>query len=143
MGPSLRVRRKARVVVHVVHQRNSLRSTWFREIEEMFTKVGTEACIPRRCSHQIHRSNFSSKTPSQYFRHCISVLLLNHLISEMNSRISQHQQTAVLDMSIVPAAVITLMAEECCSKIYALADLYHDDLPSPDCLESKLHCWHI
>ena len=122
---------------------DSHHSTWFREIEKMCTKVGTEACIPRRCGRQIHRSNFPSETPSEYFRCCISVPLLDHLISEMSSRFSQHQQTALLGMAIVPTVVVTLSADEYCSKLRPLADMYHDDLPSPDCLESEFHCWHI
>ena len=119
---------------------DSHHSTWFREIEKMCTKVGTEACIPRRCGRQIHRSNFPSETPSKYFRCCISVPLLDHLISEMNSRFSQ--QTALLGTSIVPTVIVTLSANECCLKVCPLADMYHGDLPSPDCPESELHCWH-
>ena len=115
---------------------DSHHSTWFREIEEMCTKVGTEARIPRRCGRQIHRSNFPSETRSEYFHCCISVPLLDHLISEMNSHFSQHQQTALLGMSIVPTVIVTLSADECCSKLCPLADMYHNDLPSPDCLES-------
>ena len=61
----------------------------------------------------------------------------------MNSRFSQHQQTALQGMSIVPFVAVTLFADECCSKLCQVAEMSHSDLPSPDFLNSELHCWHV
>ena len=38
---------------------------------------------------------------------------------------------------------VSLELAECISRVKELADLYEGDLPSPECLESELHSWHI
>ena len=81
---------------------------WFRKVEQMCTNVGVEPSLPRRCGRQIHRSNVPADTPSMYYRRCISIPLLDHLISEMDSRFNTHQQTALLGMSLVPSILETL-----------------------------------
>ena len=49
----------------------------------------------------------------------------------------------MLDLSIVPSLFASLESADCASRVKQLADLYENDLPSPECLESELHSWHI
>lgn len=116
---------------------------WFREVEEVSTAIGMEPSLPRRCGRQIHRSNVPGDTPSAYFKHSISIPLLDHLLSEMNSRFSTHQQTALLGMSLVPSVLVTLSMEDCSTKFNELFKLYEQDLPSPDCIQSEIHSWWL
>ena len=119
---------------------NTHHSRWFSTVEKMCTDVGTVPSVPRRCGRQIHRSNIPADTPSEYYCRTISIPLLDHLLSEMKSHFSTHQQTALLCLSIVPSIMVT---EECSTKVSQLADMYWDDLPSPDCFHSELHCWQM
>jgi len=118
-------------------------SSWFSTVEKMCSNMGIEPSIPRRCTHQTHRSSIPTDTPSEYYCRSISIPLLDHLLSEMRSRFSSHQQTALFGMSIVPSIMVALSSEEYFSKVSELADMYEGDLPSPGCMTSELHCWQM
>ena len=77
-------------------------SQWFTVVEKTCADVGTVPAIPWRCSHQMNRSNVPADSPSQYYCCSISKPLLDHLLSEMQSRFSSHNQTALLGLSILP-----------------------------------------
>ena len=51
----------------------------------MAEKVGEEPRIPRRCARQIQRNNVPATTPSEYYRRAISIPMVDHLESEINS----------------------------------------------------------
>ena len=109
----------------------------------MCADVGTEPAVPRRCSCQTHRSNVPADTSSEYYCRSLSIPLLDHLLSEMRSRFSSHQKTALLGLSIVPSILVNLQTDDYTTKVSKLANLYRDDLPSPDCNSSELDCWRI
>ena len=71
----------------------------------MAEKVGEEPRIPRRCARRIQRNNVPATTPSEYYKRAISIPMLDHLESEINSRFAELQSTAAKGMSIVPAAL--------------------------------------
>ena len=116
---------------------------WFLIITDMLSEVGVEPSTPRRCGRQTQRSNVPADTPSEYFRRIISIPVLDHLISELKSRFSNHQRVALLGLSIVPSLFVSLESDDHMSRFKTLSDLYQDDLPSPECLESELHSWKI
>ena len=130
----------------------------FKMSETMFKRTTQSGFSPSRtcaqvlvlCHHcqgdvadKLIAANMPAETPSEYYCHSISIPLLDHLLSEMNSRFGKHQQTALLGLSIVPSILITLPAEDCSSKVKQLAELYENDLPSPECIESEVHSWRI
>ena len=117
-------------------------SKWFLTISEMLSQMGVEPCVPRRCGRQIHRSNVPADTPMEYYRRTISIPMVDHLLSELQSQFGDHQRTAMLGLSIVPSLFLSLESAECISRFKELADLYESDLRSPESLESELHCWH-
>ena len=125
----------ARSNIDVHHNR------WFHTVEQMCSNIGVEPSLPRRCCRQVHRINVPADTPSTYYCRSVSIPLLDHLLSEMESRFSTHQQTAFLGLSLIPSIMVSLSLEECTTKILQLADMYQEDLPSRDCIESELHCW--
>ena len=79
---------------------------WFTEIEEMCHAVGTIPSLPRTCGRQTHRSNIEAETPSQYYRQVVTIPFLDHIISEINSRFSQHQQTAYHGLCLIPSVLV-------------------------------------
>ena len=68
----------------------------------MAEKVGEEKRIPRRCARQIQRNNVPATIPSEYYKRAISIPMLDHLESEINSHFTELQSTAAKGMSIVP-----------------------------------------
>ena len=83
-------------------------ATWFSESTVMAEKVGEEPRIPRRCARQIQWNNVPATTPSEYYRRAISIPMLDHLESEINSRLTELQNTAAKGMSIVPATMCVI-----------------------------------
>ena len=109
---------------------NTYHSRWFSTVEKMCEDTGTVPSVPRRCGRQIHRSNVPACTPCEYYCRSISIPLLDHLLSEMRSRFSSHQQKALFGLSIVPSIMVTQTSEECTTKVSELVDIYQDDIPS-------------
>ena len=95
-------------------------------------------CLPRRCGRQ----QCASDTQKEYYRRTISIPMVDHPFSELQSQFGDHQRTAMLGLSIVPSLFISLESTESISRVKELADLYESDLPSRKCFESELHCWH-
>ena len=107
----------------------------------MCSDIGVEPSLPRQCNHKIYRSNLPADTPSAYYCHSVSIPLLDYLLSEMESGFSTHQQNALLGLSLIPSIMASLSLEECTTKVSQLAEMYEEDLPSPECIEGELHCW--
>ena len=78
-----------------------------------------------------------------HYRRTISIPMVDHLLSELRSRFSDHQRRAMLGLSIVPSLFVSLESADHIFRIKELADLYEKDLTSPECLESELHSWRI
>ena len=116
---------------------------WYSSVERMCSDVGTVPSLPRRSGRQIHRNNVPADTPSEYYCRSLSIPLFDHLLSEMRSRFSSHQQTALLGLSLVPSVLVTIPAEEVSTKVGQFVDMYVGDLPSPHCVVSELHCWQM
>ena len=116
---------------------------WFAKVERMCDSVGIEPSLPRVCGRQHHRANVPAQTPCEYYRCIITIPVLDHLISELDTRFSKHQQTALQGLYLVPSVLTTLEVEEISSKVCQLEDMYGDDLPHPSSLRSELHCWHL
>ena len=117
-------------------------SEWFSEVEEMGSAVNAQLSLPRRCGRQQHRSNVPADT-IEYYRRTISVPLVDHLLTEMKSQFTSHQQAALMGLCIMPSQTVALSTEEYISKIKPISELYKDDLPSFSCFGSELRCWHV
>ena len=103
-------------------------SQWFKKIEQMLANVGEEPSVPRRCGRQCHCSNVPADTPCEYYCCCISIPVLDHLLSEMESCFSSHQQTALLGLSVYhPSLYLSL--QKSTPKSMQLANMYNDIKP--------------
>ena len=116
---------------------------WFLTITEMLSEVDIEPSVPRRCGRQTQWSNVPADTPSEYFQRTISIPVFDHLLCELRSQFGKHQRRALLCFSIVPSLFVSLESDDHISRFKALSDLYENDLPPPECLESELHSWQI
>ena len=57
----------------------------------------------------------------------------------MNAWFSDAQRKAVLELSLVPAA----MEKDWKAKVQDLGEFYHNDLPDADNLSVEHHCWQL
>ena len=116
---------------------------WFQEIELMCRSVDVVPSITRRCARQRHRNNLPSDDPRTYYRRCISVPLVDHLLVELETRLSPHHRVALLGLCLVPSALVTLPDPDVKSQLVKLMDLYEEDLASPESVSHQVVSWKI
>ncbi|XP_011408152.1 PREDICTED: 52 kDa repressor of the inhibitor of the protein kinase-like, partial [Amphimedon queenslandica] len=112
-------------------------SEWFHNVEKMCEVTGTIPSIPRTCRRQTQRSNVPADTLSQYFCRTITIPLVDHLVSQLTARFTQHHKSALLGLSLVPSAMTKMSKEAFTENISKLSDLYSIDLPSPGSMNSE------
>ena len=122
---------------------SSRHKEWFTTVEQMCHSVGDEPSLPRLCARQAHRSNIPAENACEYYRRVISIPLLDHLISQIESRFTSHHQTALHGLYLVPALLVQKPVEEMLPKIELLGDMYEDDIPSINSLPSEFQCWYL
>lgn len=116
---------------------------WFEEIEQICHAVDVVPALPRRCGRQRHRDNTPADEPVTYYRRCISVPLVDHLVVELERRFSPHHCIALLGLCLVPSALVTLPDQDVKGNLAKLVEQYEEDLPSPASVSSQLHSWKI
>lgn len=103
-----------------------------------------EPKIPRICGRQRNRHNVPAESPEEYYGKNLAVLFIDHLITELVTWFSsQQKQKAVSALYLVPSTAIVHEESLFNTFMQGVADLYQDDLPSPLCLQSELHCWYL
>ena len=117
-------------------------STWFTEVEKKCEAVGTEPSLPRLCGRQSHRSNTPAQTPSEYYRRTITIPVLDHLLSEMKSRFSEHQKTSLLGLYLVPSIMVTKPLAEIVTDLTPLEAMYRGDLQDGS-FQNEVHLWFL
>ena len=84
-----------------------------------------------------------AESPEEYYRKNLAVPFIDHLITELVTRFSSQQKRAVSALYLVPSIAIVHDLSQLSKFLQGVADLYQDDLPSPLCLQSELHCWYL
>ncbi len=132
-----------RALQSVRNEVDSHHNEWFKIVEDMCLKVGTQPMLPRVCGRQQHRMNLPSNTPSEYFKRSISIPLLDHILSELHSRFSSHNQMALKGMCLIPSVMVTLTKEEVQRRVNSLVELYQADLPCTNGINGDILCWYL
>ena len=81
---------------------------WFEEVKQMCQAVDVVPTLPRRCGRQRHRNNTPAEDPVMYYRRCITIPLLDHLLVELESRFSHLHRVALLGLCPVPSALVSI-----------------------------------
>ena len=108
----------------------------------MCQSIGTQISTPRTCSRQIHRSNVSAQTPSELYRRTATIPILDHLLSEIESRFSSHQKTALLGLYLIPSILINNRLQDVIEKLGPLEKMFSDDL-NDGSFSGELHQWYL
>ena len=111
-------------------------STVFAQCVRLGQQVGIAESMPRITGRQCHRSNPPSKSPEEYFRKAITIPLLDHVQSTLESQFSAAALVSVSLIGIVPSI--------CCTREVSLDDAlvtYADDLPSAELFEPEFCRW--
>ena len=82
--------------------------------------------------------DLTSDTPSEYYKHSISIPLLDHTLSVLNCRFSSHNQVASKGMCLVPAVMVTMTKEETQKRVNNLVEMYKTDFPSTNGIDGEI-----
>ena len=117
----------------------------FEEAACLGTSVGIEQSSPRLAGRQQHHSNVPADTVVDYYKRNLSILLLDHIISEFDTHFTSESSARIVEfMQSLPSTI----CEESVTTNLTKADLaevlklYEDDLPSKRSLDVELSLWH-
>ena len=127
----------ARKEVDVFH------SQWFEEAQVLASKLNIDPSLPRLSSRPRHRANPPATSPSEYYKLIVTIPLLDHLITELNQRFSEHNQKAIEVLTLLPPTVCSMTGHLTKDNISGFLSLYVDELPSPSTINTELHCWYV
>ena len=117
----------------------------FEEAVCLGASIGIEQSSPRLAGWQQHRSNVAADTVVDYYKRNLTIPLLDHIISELDTLFSSVSSSAIVEfMQLLPSVI----CEKSVSTVLTKADLaevlklYEDDLPSPQSFDLELGLWH-
>ena len=116
----------------------------YEEVLAIAESVDIQESAPRfaNCSRQQHRSNPPADNTSEYYKRTLTISMLDHLISELDSRFGEDSTLIVTEfMAILPSEITNPNANLELQNFSNLIQLYENDLPSPRCLDTELDIW--
>lgn len=114
----------------------------YEEATHLGATVGIEESVPRLAGRQQHRKNVPADTMMDYYKRNLTIPLLDHIISELDSRFDSESSAVLVEfMQLLPSTLLTTpsMTKSAFTKVLKL---YEDDLPSPRSLDVELDLWH-
>ena len=117
-------------------------ATWFEEARKLAEDVGVTPSIPRNAGRMQHRSNAPASTAEEYYKRNLTIPLVDHLVTELNSRFSEQAKIATEALKLIPSVMaFSGQVDSNCTK--ELIDFYKDDLPSPETVITEVHIWRM
>lgn len=114
-------------------------NTWYSEASAIAEAVDVKQETPRCAVQMLHRQNVPAETPKMYYRRNLTIPLLDHLLTELNTRFSEHSKRSIAMMSIIPAIHIPQKGSK--EELIEVLKPYFDDLPSPGSVDAEVHTW--
>ncbi len=113
----------------------------YTQASRIAQSVDTEESTPRLASRQQHRQNITASNCKEYYRLNITIPLLDHLVTELNTRFDTASSKNVVEfMHLLPPSAITSPRSHRQSFANIL-QFYENDLPCPLSFDSELDLW--
>ena len=123
---------------------DSFHDRYYQEALRLAALVDVEESAPRLAGRQQHRQNVPATSSAEYYRLNVTVPLLDHMISELDSRFNSESSSVVVDfIQLLPCAVYQKTASDrlTTADLDTLLKLYEDDLPCARSLDVELELW--
>ena len=93
---------------------DSHHNQWFSSVEQMCASFGIQPSLPRLCGCQRHRSNTPAQEPSEYYSRTITVPILDHLLSDLDTDFSSYTSanSSIYGLFLLPSVLATKKLEE-------------------------------
>lgn len=106
----------------------------------MVQSVDVELSTLRLASRQQHRQNIPAQNSQDYFRLNLTIPLLDHLLSELNSQFDTASFLNIMEfMRLLTSAISAARHDQW--DFENITKFYEDDLPSLVSFESEIDLW--
>ncbi|XP_064639798.1 52 kDa repressor of the inhibitor of the protein kinase-like [Lineus longissimus] len=109
----------------------------FASCSKMAKIGGLPLALPRIVGRQTLRANVEAENPEEYYRRCIFLPFIDHLIFQLNDRFCGRSNAAIKALLLIPTNLAKLDAE----KEDTIGSCYEDDLPCRSNLKQELRLW--
>ncbi|XP_073336349.1 THAP domain containing 12b [Pagrus major] len=146
-GETLDVFFAANSLTAVLHSLNEVNDNidvyhefWYEEAVNVANVMEIPVTIPRLFLRKQRAADVGEIQAEAYFKEYVTVPVIHGVMQEVEDMFSESNLKALKCLSLVPA-VMGQMKFNTTEENYA--DVYRNDLPSPDTLAAELHCWRI
>ena len=113
-------------------------SDWYNIATTTARKANIETSMPRVVGRTQHRSNVEAGTPKDYCKRALTIPLLDHLISEIDTYFDPNNDPVMSSLlCLLPALLVSRQG----NPVQAAFQYYADDLPSPQVFDVELFRW--
>ena len=111
----------------------------YGDAKRVAATVGIEESAPCLVSRQQHRTNIHADNCIQYYQRNLTILLLDHLIAELDNRFDPVSSQHVIElMNLLPSTITSSQHHD----FKNVLKMYGDDFPSSKSFPSELlHLW--
>ncbi|TNN59869.1 repressor of the inhibitor of the protein kinase [Liparis tanakae] len=146
-GETLDVFFAANSLTAVLHSLNEVNDNidvyhefWYEEAVTVANVMEIPVTVPRLFLRKQRAADVGEIQAEAYFKEYVTVPVIHGIMQEVEDMFSETNLKALKCLSLVPA-VMGQMKFNTTEENYA--DVYRNDLPSPDTLLAELHCWRI
>ena len=113
-------------------------SDWYGMAKTTARKANIEPSMPRVVGRQQHRNNVEAGTPKDYYKRALTIPLLDHLITEIDTYFDPNNDAVMSSLlCLLPALLFSREG----NPVQAAFQYYADDLPSPQVFDVELFRW--
>lgn len=121
---------------------------WFEEAALVAQALGVPVRVPlrhlRKCASGAGGGGGAEPQPESYYKEHLTVPVVSYVISELSDLFSDAHLRALRCLALIPAVMGQLkFAADTVAEETAVAEVFRDDLPSPDTLATELQCWRV
>ena len=115
----------------------------YHEAFQLAALLDVEESAPRLAGRQQHRQNVPATSTAEYYRLNVTVPLLDHIISELDSRFNSESSSVVEFIQLLPCALYQKPASErlTAADLDRVLKLYEGDLPCARSMDVELGLW--
>ena len=121
---------------------DSFHRNWYEESCLLGSKVNVQPSVPRTNNRQTQRTNTPATSESEYYKRTISIPLLDHILSELDSPFHVSSERVTIFMSLMPSAMLSKQYINT-GELNEIISLYGENLPCQSTIATELHCWKI
>ena len=112
----------------------------YKDALTLSESVGIEASSPQISGRQQHRQNIPAESSTEYYRRNLTIPMLDHLISELDTRFDESSSLYIMEfMQLLPSEVIKNAPSQ--QQFLHIISLYEDDLPFSRAFGTELDLW--